>query len=132
MFKKVISITVSVWLMITSIAALCACGLFDSHTEVVDAAVEATCTESGLTEGRHCLECGVIIIAQEIVPPKGHKFGAWQTENDRRFRECSVCRYKEIRDDNDKTGENGVGGENGRADGSKCFDGAAGHTGDLQ
>ena len=42
------------------------------HTVVVDAAVEATCTETGLTEGKHCTECGEIFIAQTVVDAKGH------------------------------------------------------------
>ena len=42
------------------------------HTEVIDAAVEATCTESGLTEGRHCSVCNAVIVTQTVVDAKGH------------------------------------------------------------
>ena len=42
------------------------------HTEVVDEAVEATCTETGLTEGKHCSVCDEVLIAQEVIPAKGH------------------------------------------------------------
>ena len=38
------------------------------HTEVVDEAVDATCTKDGLTEGRHCSVCGEVIVAQEVIP----------------------------------------------------------------
>lgn len=43
-------------------------------TEVIDAAVAPTCTETGLTEGKHCSECGKVIVAQEVVDALGH---AW-------------------------------------------------------
>ena len=42
------------------------------HTEVIDAAVEATCTETGLTEGKHCSVCNEVLVAQTVVPAKGH------------------------------------------------------------
>ncbi len=35
-------------------------------------AKEATCTESGLTEGKHCSVCNEVIVKQEVVPAKGH------------------------------------------------------------
>ena len=40
--------------------------------EMVDAAVEATCTEAGLTEGSHCSRCGKILKKQEFIPATGH------------------------------------------------------------
>lgn len=42
------------------------------HTAVTDAAVDATCTETGLTEGSHCSVCGETIVAQSVVPATGH------------------------------------------------------------
>jgi len=42
------------------------------HTEETLAAVEATCTETGLTEGKKCSVCEAILTAQEIVAAKGH------------------------------------------------------------
>ena len=42
------------------------------HTEVIDEAVEATCTETGLTEGKHCSVCGEVLVKQNVVPAKGH------------------------------------------------------------
>ncbi len=42
------------------------------HTPVVDAAVAATCTETGLTEGSHCGVCNEVLTKQEVVPAKGH------------------------------------------------------------
>ena len=42
------------------------------HTLVVDPAVEATCTHTGLTEGMHCIFCDYVYIEQEIVPKLEH------------------------------------------------------------
>ena len=44
-----------------------------AHIVVVDEAVSPTCTETGLTEGKHCSACGNIIVAQKILSALGHK-----------------------------------------------------------
>ena len=44
------------------------------HTEVVDAAVPATCTEAGKTEGSHCSVCNEILVAQTEVAALGHDY----------------------------------------------------------
>ena len=38
------------------------------HSFVVDEAVEANCTQTGLTEGKHCEKCGHVEVAQEVIP----------------------------------------------------------------
>ena len=72
------------------------------HTEVIDNALEATCTETGLTEGSHCGVCGEILVAQTAVPAKGHNFGEWyetkvptETENGEKRRDCADCDHYE-------------------------------------
>ncbi len=44
------------------------------HTEVIDAAVEATCSVAGKTEGKHCSVCNTVIVEQEVIAPLGHKW----------------------------------------------------------
>ncbi|MGM9552901.1 MAG: leucine-rich repeat protein, partial [Faecousia sp.] len=44
------------------------------HTEVIDAAIAATCTEAGKTEGKHCSVCNAVLAAQEKIPALGHKY----------------------------------------------------------
>ena len=69
------------------------------HTVVVDKAVAATCTKTGLTEGKHCSVCNTVIKAQEVVPATGkHSFGEWKitkaatcTAEGTQTRTCSVC-----------------------------------------
>ena len=34
----------------------------------------ATCTESGLTDGKKCSACGTVTLAQTVIPPAGHSF----------------------------------------------------------
>ena len=44
------------------------------HTEVIDAAVAATCTATGLTEGKHCSVCNEVLVYQQIVPTVAHSY----------------------------------------------------------
>lgn len=69
------------------------------HKEVVNKGHEATCTESGLTDGSHCSVCKTILIEQKIIPAKGHTpYQNWETiknptciSHGEKVRYCSVC-----------------------------------------
>ena len=52
------------------------------HNKVIDAAVAATCEETGLTQGSHCSRCDKVITKQNVTPAKGHIY-----EN----KKCVVC-----------------------------------------
>ena len=58
-------------LVVLAVLAFTACDTCE-HEAVVDAAVAATCTESGLTEGSYCSLCNEVLVAQETVPATGH------------------------------------------------------------
>lgn len=60
-------------------------GIYKGHNKVTDQAVPATCTESGLTEGLHCSNCGKVLVAQEVIPALQHNYGTptydWNANN---------------------------------------------------
>ena len=45
------------------------------HDTVIDPAVAATATETGLTEGAHCSKCGRVLVAQEVISVLGGQGG---------------------------------------------------------
>ena len=72
--------------------------IFEVHTVVTDAAVTATCTATGLTEGSHCSVCGEILVAQTGTPKAEHTIvideavAATCTESGlTEGKHCSVC-----------------------------------------
>ena len=81
----------------------CECG--DKYTEeipviahriVTDAAVKATCTKDGRTEGKHCSVCGEVTVAQKAVKATGHRYGtatasASFTSDGKTVTKCTVC-----------------------------------------
>lgn len=44
------------------------------HQEVTDAAVAPTCTQTGLTEGKHCSVCKTVLVKQNTVPALEHQW----------------------------------------------------------
>lgn len=38
------------------------------HIEVIDPAVPATTTSTGLTEGKHCSRCGAVLVERQVIP----------------------------------------------------------------
>ncbi|MDE6691549.1 MAG: DUF285 domain-containing protein, partial [Clostridia bacterium] len=67
------------------------------HKEVVDQAKAPTCTETGLTEGKHCTVCDTVITAQEEISANGHKY-VWEItkkptkeETGLKQNKCTVC-----------------------------------------
>ena len=60
-----------------------------SHNEVVDEAVAPTCTETGLTEGKHCSICNYVILAQSEISKVEHSYSG---EFDATCNECGFTR----------------------------------------
>ena len=49
-------------------------GSAKGHTEEIIPAIPATCTETGLTEGKKCSVCGEVLVAQTATDALGHSF----------------------------------------------------------
>jgi len=92
----------SAWIFVMLAVIICfsavGCSEQHTHTEVIDAAVAATCTTAGKTEGKHCSECGEVLVAQTEIKALGHTevidaavaatcTAAGKTEG----KHCSVC-----------------------------------------
>ena len=75
-----------------------------AHTIIIDEAVAATCKNSGLTEGMHCLVCGKVIVEQKKIEKLSHDFEmvkvvtATCTEDGYTIYECKMCGEQEHRD----------------------------------
>ena len=91
------------------------------HKEVTDPAVEATCTETGLTEGKHCSVCNAVLQKQKVVEKKGH---TWKTATCTEPKTCTVCGategsvsgHKEVID----PGKPATCGQSGLTEGKHC------------
>ncbi len=75
------------------VCTICLNPIKGNHANVVtDAAVDPTCTETGLTEGSHCAACDTVIVAQEVVDALGHTKGADATCTTNQI--CTVCKVE--------------------------------------
>ena len=67
------------------------------HTEVTDEAVAPTCTETGLTEGKHCSVCEETLVAQETIAALGHNYTEhlpdMLCQSQSITYECALCSY---------------------------------------
>ncbi len=79
----------------------------DSYTKEIPAtghsiktipAKEATCTETGKTEGKYCSVCNIILTEQKDIPKKDHSYGDWiidkvatSTSEGEKHRVCNIC-----------------------------------------
>ena len=63
-----------------------------AHVSVAIPAVDATCTETGLTEGAKCSVCSVIITEQTTVEALGHSWSmTLKTDADGHWATCETC-----------------------------------------
>lgn len=74
------------------------------HAEVIDKAVAPNCTETGLTEGKHCSVCNKVLVAQQTVDALGHdlkvvdgsdKAPTCTVDGKEVDQKCSRCDYTE-------------------------------------
>lgn len=85
-------------------STLCSCGQTIGtetipalgHTVVIDKAIAVTCTSNGLTEGKHCSTCDIILTEQTVVKSTGHNMTSKKmTENEQEYtlHYCTKCDY---------------------------------------
>ncbi len=59
------------------------------HTPIIDSAEDATCTETGKTEGSHCDVCNSVIFEQTTIPALNHNFtGEYEKDADGHWHIC--------------------------------------------
>ena len=62
------------------------------HTEKIVNAVAATCTETGLTDGKVCAVCDAVLVKQTETAVLGHNYAeAWSSDSEGHWHECLNC-----------------------------------------
>ncbi len=68
------------------------------HSIKIIPAKEATCTETGKTEGKYCSVCNITLTEQKDIPKKDHSYGEWiidkaatSTSEGEKHRVCNIC-----------------------------------------
>ena len=101
--RRIISIIALLTMAIILSCAFVACDKIEpdkedvcEHVEATDVAVEPTCTEKGLTEGKHCSKCGKILQEQTEIPALGHDLehhaGQPATCTEKGWKEYDTCK----------------------------------------
>lgn len=65
------------------------------HTEVTVDGKEATCTETGLTEGKKCSHCGVTLVAQTTISATGHEYTYTYVDKTHHTKKCTKGDFEE-------------------------------------
>lgn len=75
-------------------------GELKEHTIVIDPLVNASCKNEGLTEGKHCSVCKIVIVKQNTIPKLQHVY-SWVIdknpsleEEGSKHLECNICHEK--------------------------------------
>ena len=75
-------------------------GELSSHMAMIDEGIEATCTKSGRSAGKHCSVCNEILEAQTVIPALGHniviheaKLPTCTEAGCREYQSCLRCSY---------------------------------------
>ncbi len=78
------------------------------HTEELVPGRDSTCTQTGLTEGKKCSVCSLVLLEQTEIPVEDHEMQPWVNDYDAgtATRNCKNCAYTEtvaldVQDTND-------------------------------